>query len=459
MENRQSSAKTVLFLLTISIGNMAWSQVNNALHFDAVDDRVVCGTDASLNITGNGITVEAWIKPSSFGTNFWSGNIVNKEDAAWSGYMLRCGANAQLNFAIGDGFDWYETTSSANALVLNAWQHVAATYDGATVRLYVNGAQVASMAQGISIGPAVNPLVLGDWNVNSNHRFYHGAMDEVRIWNTPLDAATIAANYAGTYCGPQPGLVAYYKFDQGVGGGDNTGITTLADEAGPNTGSLSGFGLTGSTSNFIGGVVLGTQVSAMLCPDASYSFNGQTLTEPGTYTASFPVPGSCDSTVVLTLSATTVNVGVAQNGHLLISQANGAQYQWINCLTGAAIPNATGQYYQAPVNGQFAVIVTQNACSDTSACFTVTTAGLEETGLPQARVWPQPVSDRINVELEWPLSEAVIRVHDITGRMVMTRAYALLHRTSLGTEHLPAGAYLLVIEANGEWKVSRFTKE
>ncbi|MEO8588121.1 MAG: LamG domain-containing protein, partial [Flavobacteriales bacterium] len=387
----------LLLLLTTTIT----AQTHNALDFDGVNDRVVCGTDALVDITGTHITVEAWINPGFWGPNNWSGNIVNKEDAAWSGFMLRCGASGQLNFAIGDGVDWYETTSPANVLTLNTWQHVAATYDGAFVRLYVNGVQVASLVNTIPIAHADNPLVLGDWSVNATHRYYQGIMDEVRIWNITLDAATIAANVNTSFCDAQPGLVAYFKFDQGVGGGDNTSITTLIEETGINPGALAGFELTGNTSNFVGGTILGTQVSGVICPDESYLFDGQELTEPGTYTATFPTDGSCDSTVVLTLTEPTVNTNVVQNANTLIATATGT-YQWIDCNNNAPIPGATGQYYMATANGDYAVIVTQSGCADTSLCHNITGIGMAEIAGASFRVQGDVVHDGLWVEVVGP---------------------------------------------------------
>ncbi|HMC97165.1 MAG TPA: LamG domain-containing protein, partial [Flavobacteriales bacterium] len=401
---------TLRYAISLSVLSVALAhgQTQNALDFDGVNDRVACGTDASVDITGTHITVEAWIYPTAWGPNVFSGNIVNKEDAAWSGYMFRAGEVGKLNFAFGDGFAFYEVNSPANALALNTWQHVAATYDGAFQRLYVNGAQVASVARTQTIGTALNPLVLGDWSVNTPGRFFQGTMDEVRIWNITLDAATIAANYGGSYCEIPAGLVAYYKCDQGVAGGDNSAIATLTDAAGPNDGTLSGFALVGNTSNFVGGTLLGTQVSDVICPDASYLFDGQYLTEPGVYTATFQTGGACDSTVVLTLTETTVNTGVVQNTNILIAQASGAGYQWIDCTTDQPIAGATSQYYTAFAVGDYAVIVTQNGCSDTSACYTVTTIGMEEMTAPILRVWPSPVTEHLNVDLGVPVHNATI---------------------------------------------------
>jgi hypothetical protein len=389
----------------------------------------------------------------------YSGNIVNKEDAAWSGYMFRVGEVGKLNFAFGNGTSFYEVNSPANALALNTWQHVAATYDGAFQRLYVNGAEVASVARTQPIATASNPLVLGDWSVTNPGRFYHGIMDEVRLWNITLDEATIAANYHMSYCEAQPGLVAYYKFDQGVAGGDNLSITTLTDAAGSNDGTLSGFALVGGSSNFVGGAPFGTQVNGSICPDGTYSFNGQELSVPGTYTAAFPVVGSCDSIVVLTLTAISVNVGLVQNGNLLISQATTAGHQWIRCENSSPIPGATGIYYTATAVGDYAVIVTQNGCSDTSACYTVTSVGIEDLEAPGMHVWPRPTNDVLNVELAFPVQNVELRITDLTGRTVERTYFPALSRTALSTDRLVPGVYLLEMELNGRRMVVRFIRE
>lgn len=227
----------------------------NALSFDGTNDRVDCGNNPSLNITGTKVTVEAWIYPTAWRTESWRGNIVNKEGAATQGYMIRCGANGTLSFNIGDGVNWREVFSPVGALTLNTWQHVAGTYDGTTMRAYINGVQVGSLAAGFSIASSPNPVIVGDWAVPaSGERCFPGKIDEVRVWNRALSASTLQAHMNTAYCGNETGLAAYYKFDQGVRNANNAGVTTLTDlTANANNGTLSGFTLNGTTSNWVEG--------------------------------------------------------------------------------------------------------------------------------------------------------------------------------------------------------------
>jgi hypothetical protein len=77
----------------------------------------------------------------------------------------------------------------ANPLPLNEWSHVAVTYDGASMRLSVNGAEVASLAQTGPIGSAPGVLRIGGNSVWGE--YFSGLIDEVRVYNRALSAAEI----------------------------------------------------------------------------------------------------------------------------------------------------------------------------------------------------------------------------------------------------------------------------
>lgn len=83
----------------------------------------------------------------------------------------------------------------------------------------------------------------------------------------------------------------------------------------------------------------------------------------------------------LSVTVNTPDVSVTQTGMTLTANATTATYQWINCSTLLPIGGATSQSYTATVPGNYAVIVTQNSCSDTSAClFADTTCNISISG-------------------------------------------------------------------------------
>ena len=252
----------IAFLICATTYNLN-AQTGRALNFDGTNDQVNCGNDASVQITGSTITLEAIIKFDSFKEFIFQGNIINKEDFnnGVSGYMLRAGEGGKVNFQTGVGTsssdsNWMGVTSPANTVALNQWYHIAGTYDGTDMVLYVDGVVVASLNQpGMTIrNSSPRNLIIG--NLEADARNIDASIDEVRIWDVARTSTELMDNMDNELAVPQTGLVAYYKFNQGDAGGDNTGVTTLIDETGTNNGNIENFALTGTSSNFVADTAL-----------------------------------------------------------------------------------------------------------------------------------------------------------------------------------------------------------
>ena len=243
--------KLIVTLILVLCSNVIHAQ--NALDFDGVNDKVDCGNDTSLQISGKKLTMEAWIYPTVWGKNAYDNNIVNKEDNTSNyGYMFRCGAGGKLNMGFGNG-SWNEVTSTNVVLSLNTWQHVAGTYDGVKMRLYVNGKPVDSFATTASITNASTTNLLLGSNLTYG-RYFQGMMDEVRIWNVALDSAAINKNMNRELCVRPKNLKLYYKFNQGKAASNNPAVKKANDlSLFRNHGTLSNFNLTGTSSNWLKG--------------------------------------------------------------------------------------------------------------------------------------------------------------------------------------------------------------
>ena len=83
----------------------------------------------------------------------------------------------------------YAEAFGTSSLALNTWTHLATTYDGATVRLFVNGTQVSSVAKTGVIATSANPLEIGGDSIYG--QYFAGRIDEVRVYNTALTATEI----------------------------------------------------------------------------------------------------------------------------------------------------------------------------------------------------------------------------------------------------------------------------
>ncbi len=132
-------------------------KIGSALSFNGTNAQVIINDSASLHLT-NAVTLEAWVNPSSALTG-WQDVIYKPQD----NYFLE--ASSSNGNKPGTGV---LLTSSAEplaygsaALTANTWTHLAMTYDGTTLKIYVNGALVTSTAQSGTMTTSTNPLQIG----------------------------------------------------------------------------------------------------------------------------------------------------------------------------------------------------------------------------------------------------------------------------------------------------------
>jgi len=155
----------------------------------------------------------------------------------------------------------------------------------------------------------------------------------------------------------------------------------------------------------------------------------------------------CDSIVTLNLTVTNVNVNVTDNSPTLSANQTGASYQWIDCNNGnAAITGATNQTFTASTNGNYAVIVTQNNCSDTSACFLVDNVGLNKLQQNALLIYPNPSNGVFTVELSGKLNE--ITLLDVSGRAVSVDVD--LNSGKVDARNVAPGNYIIQVRTNAQ---------
>ena len=160
----------------------------NGFTFNGSSDYINCGNDPSLNIT-DAITIEAWVKTSIVKSNNY---IVDKfEKDVDDSYGLALEPNDIKYFVTGAGPLYHDVIPGG--LTTGIWYHVAITYDRVKAKSYWNGQFVDEHLNAAAIPSSdVNVLIgrLGGWNL-----YFNGAIDEVRIFNYALDAATIQHHY------------------------------------------------------------------------------------------------------------------------------------------------------------------------------------------------------------------------------------------------------------------------
>ena len=139
------------------------------------------------------ISLEAWIKADSWAPNIWQNVIISKDGWATGnqGYSIRAGANGSLSFNISIAGTWMESFTGP-IMSAGKWYHVAGTYDGSMMRLYLNGNKVDSLAVTGVIDNGIYNASIGRMTYGpGGGRYFDGNIDEARIWNTAIPQSSI----------------------------------------------------------------------------------------------------------------------------------------------------------------------------------------------------------------------------------------------------------------------------
>jgi glucose/arabinose dehydrogenase/PKD repeat protein/fibronectin type 3 domain-containing protein len=166
---------------------------SNAVSLDGVNDYLPVPNSPSLDVSGNALTLSAWLNPASI-----SGDSVVL-GKFWG--LTMSSPFYQYGFELDEGTmpDFYVGTaagptvgSMGSALLLGQWTHVAVVFNGTQAQFYVNGALVATRPVGASITARGNQLRIGaDANTQ---QFYKGTIDDLRIYKRALTASEVQAD-------------------------------------------------------------------------------------------------------------------------------------------------------------------------------------------------------------------------------------------------------------------------
>jgi hypothetical protein len=183
--------------------------------------------------------------------------------------------------------------------------------------------------------------------------------------------------------------------------------------------------------------------------------NGQAYDSTGSYQQVLTNAAGCDSVLVLQLTLATVDASVTLGTGTITANGLGS-YQWLDCDNGLApIVGATQQAFSPPATGNYAVAVTLNSCTDTSACTNVL---VTRVGEAFARLWsvsPNPTRGDVVLRCDQPVAGSVARLRDGLGRELKAWPLGNAAASRLSLD-LPAGLYFLDVAApSGERAVFR----
>lgn len=152
----------------------------------------------------------------------------------------------------------------------------------------------------------------------------------------------------------------------------------------------------------------------------------------------------------------SVDATVSQQAELLTATSAASTYQWIDCSTGSVLAGETNQVYTATTSGDYAVIVSENGCTDTSACYTVDISGLDEISLHSFNVYPNPVAEVLKIDFNSAVT-GEIKIYDATMKLIdviqVTETSSVEY-----SMNVPSGVYTVEFIGEGAHTMRRVVK-
>ncbi len=461
-----------------------------ALDFDGSNDVI------TTNITSpatNSLTVEAWIFPRATSVKRIVSSYFN--NAAQSGEIILDTYNTTnngkgLRLCVEGAANTLHQLSVANVLTLNAWNHVAGSFNNGVTTLYVNGTAVATnTAAFTSIPSCTNKFTIGEDPTIGALEYFNGKIDEVRVWNTARTQTEISGNMNNCLIGNESGLRNYFKLNENIG-------STVTDLVTGSIGTMSG--MDPNTDWIVGIVDCGAPIcnlemtdliSITIAPNPTIAVNSGTICSGNSFTitpsgantytiqggsavktptanASYTVVGTnsvgCISSTFAT-STVTVNslptINASSSNPLICAgettslTANGTStsYTWNTSATGTSIsvsPTVTTNYTVTgtDVNGcENNAVITQSV----SLC----------TGINQLTnsnntmtLFPNPSSSKLTVQTEEAIQS--ISIFNTLGDLV-----TIEKTNTFSVEQLSTGIYIIHIKTEKGMNTLRFIKE
>ena len=416
-----------LFLVFTFQQSSLHAQGGNALDFDGNDDLVsIISTGTAIN------TLEFYINsPVAInGTGTVSLPFGFNAISRWIGFNNVTGglAGETLTISSGAGF------TATNTPIPAGWHHIALVSNGGVYdEIYIDGV-LANMIATASPVMTNAELYIGGNPLQAGF-FFAGQIDEVRLWTISRLQADIQTTLNQELTGGEAGLFGYYNFNIGTANGDNGSSCpaapceiSLPDLAGAGVGSLSGFALNGSASNWVN--------STAPLPVEFLSFTGSNI-----------------STGIELAWETTQEIN--NKGFEIQYSTDLDSWQELGFIEGKGAGNQTNSYnflHTAPIKGLNYYRIKQidvDGVFDFSDMLSIYSSGLESIN-----VYPSPNLGKVFID-GLSLVNSRYQVLDTRGKILKKGD---LNENHLDLSDLAGGIYFLNIYDEGAVFVRRIVK-
>ncbi|MCI5059083.1 MAG: T9SS type A sorting domain-containing protein [Flavobacteriales bacterium] len=460
----------------------------DAYEFNGQSDQMTVTNAQTINNFAH-YTISAWIKPSGLNAH----NSIMAKVSPNRDFVLKLLGDGRPQFHYADGGTYLTSTDNTPA-PLNQWTLVTGTYDGDSLKLYVNG--VLEHKKFASFPPlwTSQDMAIGALT-NTGGEHFMGAIDELRIYNrafteaeVPLllnpfnvtsyhdticfgDTLWFGSNYhttSGTYSqlfldtssSGQDSLVVHYLYVKPQILIQSTHHMCTGDSVSfaGNTYTIAGTYVDSAISvdgcdslNVLNVMTYGpivTSTSLSICDGDSVMFGGQILTTSGTYLDSLQNFVGCDSTAELVLTVDPLpQVTLAESNDSLITTPGYAAYIWY--LDGIQISGAGGPYHIPTLDGNYSVEVVDafSSCLGISNVVNISgLIGIEEQLLFEKsfKIFPNPSKSEFTISGDKFIQS--LEIYDLAGNRIVSR-FVNSNVVNMNYD-LAAGTYIVKISTS-----------
>lgn len=188
--------------------------------------------------------------------------------------------------------------------------------------------------------------------------------------------------------------------------------------------------------------------------------DGKTYQNSGIIQASIKNSKGCDSLITINLNIQKVETGIVVTDSILSSNAIGALYQWLDCKQNySPIPNANSRFYTATKNGEYAVSVTENNCTDTSICMTINGLSIfQNNERNNILLYPNPIEQTLNVQLGKQYENIECTLKNLNGQTI--QQFKIQDAQTFDLELMcDAGIYFLEIKTDSISTIYKIVKK
>ncbi len=204
--------------------------------------------------------------------------------------------------------------------------------------------------------------------------------------------------------------------------------------------------------------IAGDSLAATACN--KYQFpSGKILTKSGIYQDTLFNHQGCDSINTYDLSIIPVNVLVSKDGGILKAEAKGASFQWMDCSNGfVPINGAEDSVFSPTQNGDYRVLVSQNGCTDTSACIQVRNVSNHPVEADQAlTLYPNPTTGKLILETRLPHKRMTITIYNGLGQELKRHEFGNELRKEISLDGR-SGIYMIRVQMDARVWMQKIIK-